>query len=303
MVTYNHESYIAQAIESVLMQNTNFEYKLIIGEDCSTDRTNEIVKQYTEKYPDKITAFLNKKNLGIKNNAKQIYTACTAKYIALLEGDDYWTDPLKLQKQVDFLETNPEYGMVCTDYNVHWQSSDKMVTAYNTKVYRRNKSSDITYDDYLIDRSSIGTATALIRKDLYNLYFKEIDPYSKDWGVVGDTPLWLYIAQKSKIKNLHIVTATYRKLENSACNFTDLHKHYEFVKKGYEIPHFFIKKYGCNEITKKKLLINFHRTTLNYGFNTRDQKIAKKSYGILKKNTTIKINDFLRYIKNNIQKT
>jgi len=84
MVTYNHEKYIAKSIESVLMQKTTFDYKLMIGEDCSTDGTREIVKQYANNYPDKITAFLNKKNFGIKKNAAQMYKACIAKYTAIL---------------------------------------------------------------------------------------------------------------------------------------------------------------------------------------------------------------------------
>lgn len=122
MITYNHESYIAQAVESIMIQQTNFEYKLFIGEDCSTDQTSEICKSLKGKYPNKIELFLNKKNLGVPLNAKQIYKACFesgAKYIAMLEGDDYWTDSYKLQKQVDFLEANLDYVLVGSYANTH----------------------------------------------------------------------------------------------------------------------------------------------------------------------------------------
>ena len=112
MVTYNHGEFIENAIESVMMQKSTFQYKLFIGEDNSTDKTREICKKLKEKYPDKIELFLHKKNIGSNSNGVFMYKECfksEAKYIALLEGDDYWTDPYKLQKQVDFLEANPDY--------------------------------------------------------------------------------------------------------------------------------------------------------------------------------------------------
>lgn len=118
MVTYNHELYISQAIESVLMQKTTFKYRLIIGEDCSTDQTASIVREYAEKYPEKITAIINDKNLGVVENIKQVREFVVAKYVAILEGDDYWTDPLKLQKQVDFLEGNAEFVLCFHDVKI-----------------------------------------------------------------------------------------------------------------------------------------------------------------------------------------
>jgi len=114
MVTYNHESFIAQAIESVMMQKTDFNYKLFIGEDYSTDRTREICVALNQKYPNKIEMILQGENTGGFKNAQDLYKLCYesgAKYIALCEGDDYWTDPLKLQKQVSFLDLNPGYSV------------------------------------------------------------------------------------------------------------------------------------------------------------------------------------------------
>ena len=106
MVTYNHRNYIEQAIESALMQKASFKYKLIIGEDFSTDGTREIVKRYADKYPDKIIPIFQQKNIGGRLNFIEVINKSTAKYIAILEGDDYWTDKYKLQKQVNFLENN-----------------------------------------------------------------------------------------------------------------------------------------------------------------------------------------------------
>lgn len=110
-VTYNHEKYIAQCLEGILMQRTNFPFELVIGEDCSTDRTREIVLAYENKYPDKIRAIVSERNVGVAQNALRVMRACQGKYHAFCEGDDYWIDPLKLQKQVYFMEAHQDVTM------------------------------------------------------------------------------------------------------------------------------------------------------------------------------------------------
>jgi glycosyltransferase involved in cell wall biosynthesis len=109
MITYNHGEFIEQAIDGVLMQQTNFKIELIVGEDCSSDNTREILFQLQKKHPDKIILKLPESNLGIGVNSISNKLLCKGKYIAECEGDDYWTDPLKLQKQVNFLESNQNY--------------------------------------------------------------------------------------------------------------------------------------------------------------------------------------------------
>ena len=118
MLTYNHEKFIEQAIEGVLMQQTSFPVHLYIADDASTDKTSAICKAYTEKYPGRITHLLNKTNLGVRDNYNKAFKACKDKYIAHCEGDDYWADAYKLQKQVDFLEQNEQYAICWTKYNV-----------------------------------------------------------------------------------------------------------------------------------------------------------------------------------------
>jgi glycosyltransferase involved in cell wall biosynthesis len=110
MCVYNHEKYISQAIESILSQKTNFNFRLIIGEDCSKDNTRQIILDYEKINPEKIKVILNEMNIGAYENTKNLFKICTAKYIALCDGDDYWTDPYKLQKQVDFLEKNAGFS-------------------------------------------------------------------------------------------------------------------------------------------------------------------------------------------------
>jgi glycosyltransferase involved in cell wall biosynthesis len=114
MSVYNREQFIAQAIESVLMQETAFVVELVIGEDCSTDGTRRIVQAYAGKYPSVIRALLPERNLGVSRNYEAVWQACRGKYIAWLDGDDYWRTPQKLQKQVALMETNPHYSMCGT---------------------------------------------------------------------------------------------------------------------------------------------------------------------------------------------
>ena len=120
-ITYNHEPYIRKCIEGVLIQQVNFPIEFIIAEDCSTDGTLAICKEYSEKYPDLIKLITSENNVGAIANERRAMKAAKGKYIAFCEGDDYWTDPLKLQKQVDFLEEHPEYSVTfhrCKHYNV-----------------------------------------------------------------------------------------------------------------------------------------------------------------------------------------
>jgi glycosyltransferase involved in cell wall biosynthesis len=118
MITYNHAKFISQAIESVLFQETTFPVELVIGEDRSTDGTREIVEDYSRKYPNVIRALLHVKNLGALNNNVTTLSQCQGTYVAMLEGDDYWTKVDKLQKQVEFLDVNSECVMCFHDAEV-----------------------------------------------------------------------------------------------------------------------------------------------------------------------------------------
>jgi glycosyltransferase involved in cell wall biosynthesis len=113
MVTYNHERFVAQAIESVLAQRVAFDYEIVIGEDLSTDNTRAIVLDFARRYPERIVPLLRDRNLGAMRNFTQTIAACRGQYLAFLEGDDYWTSPDKLQKQVDFLDAHYECAICC----------------------------------------------------------------------------------------------------------------------------------------------------------------------------------------------
>lgn len=125
LITYNHESYITQCIEGMLSQKINYDYEIVIGDDCSKDSTTKICKFYAQKFPDLIKYKKRDSNLGMIGNWINTLNECKGKYIALCEGDDYWTDPLKLQKQVDFLEGNKDYSICWTNYEIEENGSLK----------------------------------------------------------------------------------------------------------------------------------------------------------------------------------
>ena len=122
MITYNHEPYIRQAIEGVMMQKTDFEFELIIGEDCSQDKTREICFEYQKRHPDKIRVLWSEHNVNVGPNLTRVATRCRGEFIAYCEGDDYWIDSLKLQKQVDVMRRYPNVGLCYTDVRDHFMS-------------------------------------------------------------------------------------------------------------------------------------------------------------------------------------
>lgn len=278
MITYNHEKYIKEAIEGVLMQKTNFSIELIIGEDFSSDNTRKICEEFEQLYPDKINLLPTEKNYGMMPNFIRTLNACTGKYIAFCEGDDYWTDPLKLQKQVDFLEANNEYGMICTNYHKLFMKDRSIKKSVFNKYLN-----EISFEEYVFDRSTIGTQTVLIYNKIVKNYFKEIRLRTINKWNVGDTPLWLYTMINFKVKVFSESTAVYRILKDSACHFTDSKKHYEFVMKGFEIPEYFLEKYRQDIRLKRRLEVRKQIAILNYAYKTSDKQLFNITYKKLKK--------------------
>lgn len=197
MITYNHESYIKQAIESVLMQKCDFSFELVIGEDCSTDNTFMICQELAQVNP-QIKLLPSISNLGMMDNLTRTLNACNGKYIAMLEGDDYWTDPLKLQKQVDFLEANEDFA-ICFHPVKIWQKGKIK------KDYLTNNVNDITTIHDLAYENYIHTPSVLFRNNLFEHF-----PHELSQSPVGDYFLHMLNARFGKIKKLSDAMAVYR---------------------------------------------------------------------------------------------
>ena len=160
MITYNHEPYIAQAIEGVLMQKTDFPIELIIGEDCSTDRTREIVLDYQRKHLEIIRVIMSDHNVGANKNSLRTKKACRGKYIAFCEGDDYWHHPQKLQKQVHFLESNEEYS-VCFHYVDVINNKGKVIRKHDTLTKNIYEQKDI----FVSNKTETRTCSLVCRRN------------------------------------------------------------------------------------------------------------------------------------------
>lgn len=216
MITYGHEKYIREAIEGVLIQKCDFEVELIIANDCSPDNTNSIIENILENHPEKISVkyFNHDKNLGMMPNFIFALQQCSGKYIALCEGDDYWTDHLKLQKQVDFLEANSDYVLCFHQVDI-LKLDGEIVEDFITKVpddYETIESL-VTFGNY------IHTPSVVFRNVI-----KEF-PFEFQLSPIGDYFLYIMLAEYGKIKYLNEKMAIYRfesgiysKLEDSQKN-------------------------------------------------------------------------------------
>lgn len=188
MITYNHEAFIGQALDGILMQVTSFPFEVVIGEDKSTDRTRAIVQEYQQRHPDRIRLRLAKENLhsqGMKPLAS-VLSACRGRYVAMCEGDDYWTDPYKLQKQVDFLESHHDYA-ICFHRSCWLEQATGKIEYW--KPWIRRHTYTYTLDD-LVRGDFIPTASIMFRNGLvpeFPAWFYDVP--------VGDWPLLVLLAQ------------------------------------------------------------------------------------------------------------
>ena len=196
MVTYNHEKFVEKAIKSILAQETNFDFDIIIGEDCSTDRTRAICEELKNS-DSRIKLLLSTKNLGLHNNVLRTLKECTGNYIAFCEGDDFWTDPSKLQKQIDFLEKNKDFSGCA-------HQSKVLVNNKEISFFRIGVPNIITLDDLLGGRQ-FHTASLVCRNSF-------IEKFLNAPKVLSDDRLINFcIASEGKIYFLNESMCIYRR--------------------------------------------------------------------------------------------
>jgi glycosyltransferase involved in cell wall biosynthesis len=204
MITYNHERYISQAIESALAQQTSFDYEIVIGEDCSTDRTRDIVIGYQQSYPGKIRLLLPEQNLGGNRNFVRTLQACQGQYVAMLEGDDYWTSPHKLQRQAEFLDGHPECAICFHSTRIIYEDSSR-----EPHVFAPPERKGIYQLEDLVQGNFMGTCSVMFRKGLFGDF--------PDWFFklpIGDWSLHILNAQHGDIGYIDEVMGVYRKHSN-----------------------------------------------------------------------------------------
>lgn len=248
--TYNHEPYIRQCLEGFVMQKTDFKFVAIVHDDASTDGTAAIVREYAEKYPDIIKPIYETENQYSKHDGsisriiRKAINDTGCKYIAICEGDDYWIDPLKLQRQVDYMENNHNCSLTYYKVKCFDQELNKVVAIYG-KERKFLK-------DRLLKECFVSTCTSCFKRSDYNSYLDEIKPHTHNW-LMGDIPLFLYLGTKGYGKMFDSCACVYRIVKQSASHSTNIELCIERNKNTISIYRFFADKYypNSNRIKRK----------------------------------------------------
>ncbi|MCC1484903.1 glycosyltransferase [Winogradskyella immobilis] len=303
MVTYNHEDYIEQAIRSVMQQQTTFNLKLFIGEDCSTDKTKSICEQLQAEFPDKIELILNQENLGSTQNARNTYARCfqyQPNYIALLEGDDYWADTLKLQQQVDFLEANKAYTFSMTRFLA--LRPDKSLKDENDRFFKDDL--DVIYNFEMFTKGWYGGTltlmfrTAAIDVEIFNRYnyFRDVHLYTellkKGLGICQNFISAVYRVHDkgqhnslSKLQQAKTAVNCYQELYMQNLKVDALKIKYTYFAQNY-----------IEELIKNRSYLKVVLKTFTFGFKLKDSTfVTKMLKKIMKSNIIVlKLKSFFR---------
>lgn len=229
---YNHEPYLRQCLDGFVMQKTNFAFEAIVHDDASTDNSAEIIREYAEKYPDIIKPIYETENQYSKQDGSldRIMNEHThGKYVAFCEGDDYWTDPLKLQKQVEILEKNSNIGLVFSKVK-YWSETKQ--------IFEQVFGEKTNFKKLLYEGNTIPTLSVCIRKEIIIDYYKNIRPSTYNW-LMGDYPLWIYCAKYYNLYFIDDILGIYRILNESASHSSSPDKRINFSESCSEIREFF----------------------------------------------------------------
>ena len=232
MTAYNHAPYIGRAIEGVLSQRTTFAVELVLSDDCSTDGTGAICRDYAARYPDRIRLLTGDVNVGMRANYRRTIEACRGRYVAMCDGDDWWCDPLKLQRQVEALEADPACGLSYT----------RSERRFETTGERRRYPCD--FDRLLFD-NTVENCTAVARRELILRYYAEVRPEEHPEWLTDDAPMWIWFAACSRIRASEEVTAVHRMLPESVSQSRAYRARIAFCDSLCDISLWFDARYGA----------------------------------------------------------
>lgn len=235
MTAYNHEPYLRQAVESVLAQQAPFGVELVLGEDCSTDSTAALCREYAAKYPDRIRLVTSEANVGWRANYRRTFEACRGKYVAYCDGDDWWDDPAKLRRQAELMEADPGCGMCFTRVHDYWQAAGRTTP---------DAEEHFTDFDRLLLRLTVCNCSTLARRDLIARYYAEVRPEEHPEWLTDDAPMWLWFAATGRVRFIPRFTAVHRRLPVSVSHDTDYRRRIAFCDSLMDISLWFDEHYG-----------------------------------------------------------
>lgn len=273
MITYNHAKYVAQAIGSLAAQDTSFTYEIVVRDDNSSDNTATILSSLASEFPDKICLLKGGQNLGMIENFKTVLKECRGKFIAFCEGDDYWIDNQKLQRQVDILLSDDEVGLVYSNYSI--------VDENGTTIIERKYNEESMPEGHILSEIIKGefpyTVTVCLRS---SAFLNSLDSILEKEYLMGDYPLWLHVANNWKIAYYNEISCAYRRHKASVtANVLSAERKIEFYTSWNKILKDFL---SVNHITdqgileKVEILIK-EKVLNNYIIGCTDRRIDLKS--------------------------
>lgn len=294
VLTYNQELYIEACIESLLRQKTSYRFEIVIGEDYSQDQTLSICKAYALKYPDIIRLLPSESNMGMSLNNIRTINAARGKYLAYCDGDDLWTDPMKLQKQVDFLEENSDFGLVHTDGDYFWIASGKRINNYNRKTYPALTDLPKPFANIIDNSYNFINSSVVARR---TLYVKILDEMKDDFLTyrIDDTFLMLEACQRSLIKYFDISMMQHNILAESFTQSACAEKLLDYKIRGYALIRFFIQKYPTPCNSRIKAIELYNRVILKFAFICCKKTTAASAYNQLKDYNVLNLRDRILY--------
>jgi glycosyltransferase involved in cell wall biosynthesis len=270
--TYNQEKYITQAIQSILNQDCDINYRIIIGEDCSQDNTRHICERFAEHYPEKILLIKNDVNLGLVKNYQKMFNHCNAKYTAILEGDDYWIDQLKLRKQIDILEADESIGLVHTG---SYTLTEKGEMKYNHLSIPRSMLEGNLFESLLVRRNTISPMTVMFRKFLLDKYI-DFDFYITNNFKTVDYPMWLAISKHTKIGYISEPTAVYRFLQKSESRPGGLENIEAFYQTALISKKYYYSKFPVKGLSEKEVFSELYITLTETAISHKNFEKARE---------------------------
>jgi glycosyltransferase involved in cell wall biosynthesis len=290
MLTYKHDKYIKESIESVLNQLTNYKIELIIANDCSPDNTDNIIKDIINTHPrkDLIRYYRHEQNIGMYNNLDFILKKTNGEYIAFCEGDDYWTDINKINKQIETFLQNPNIGLIHHDSNYLYEKRNILFKDFHKKNKIKVSNGRILHE--LLEHNNILTPTVMFKSDLLK-YYNDID---KNISLsMADYPMWLSYAPYTDFYYIPESMSTYRVLENSASHFSNFKKEIDFLDSYYNIKQYFINKY-CLKNFNPDLIVNYYTYKKLQIFSkyNRNEEVKSLRHILMPKNINQK---FIKY--------